>query len=116
MYLEEIESEIANENFLNFIKRETRNIEFSARTQNKIARYAVSDEEIKDFLFKVSLRDLCLLADKALMNYYPQSTANELEIDRTIDIIAQGMTKQYLTNKQKWCLASFIIFYMKINI
>lgn len=115
MYLDYIESEMAKENLLTYMEQEARKQELSMPVQNRIGRYKVSDEEIKDLLFEVSLRGLCMLADKTLMEYYPDETANEAEVDRTIDIIAQGMTRKYLTNKQKWCLASFIIYYYGFN-
>lgn len=85
----------------------------SPELKNRVARYSVSDEDIKDLVFEVSGKELCLLADKTISNYYPEEKYDSAEMNKVIDIAAWGLANKHLTQKQKWNLASFIIFYSK---
>lgn len=83
----------------------------SFELKERTARYSVSDEDIKDLIFNVSTKDLCLLADKTITEHYPEEKYDSFEMNKIIDIAAWGMANKHLTQKQKWNLASFIIFY-----
>lgn len=85
----------------------------SSELKNRVERYSVSDEEIKDFIFNTSTKDLCLIADETIIDYYPDAKYGSFEMNKIIDIAAWGIANKHLTQKQKWNLASFIIFYSK---
>jgi hypothetical protein len=78
-----------------------------------VARYSVSDEEIKALVFETSAKQLCLMTDKVICESYPMEKWDSPEANKIIDIAAWGLANKHLTNKQKWNLASFIIFYSK---
>jgi hypothetical protein len=84
----------------------------SKRLQNAARRYDISDEEIREFVFAMSNKDLCLLTDKLIMDERCLE-ASESELDKVISIAAHGIGKLYLTPKQQWCLASFCMNYMR---
>jgi hypothetical protein len=86
---------------------------FSNRVTQKIERYSVSDEDIQDMLFTTSVRTLCEFADKAVSNYYPIEQQNSAEAEKIDSIVASGIGKKYLTDKQKWCLASFCLYWFR---
>jgi hypothetical protein len=85
----------------------------SHELKNRVARYSVSDEEIKVMVFEVSGKELCLLADKVITEKYPAEKYDSAEMIKVIDIAAWGLANKHLTQKQKWNLAGFIIFYSK---
>lgn len=83
--------------------------ELSKRTQQRVGRYDVKDEDIRDLLFNISLLGLCKLTDKVIEEEF---NGEYSELDKIIDIMSWGLSKKYLSEKQKWCLASFCIYYM----
>lgn len=95
------------------IERYLRQEEISSELKHKVERYSVSDEAIKNLIFETSNKDLCLLADKVFTTYYPIEKYDSFEINKVIDIAAWGISNKHLTEKQKWNLASFILFYSK---
>lgn len=84
----------------------------SQSLQRKVARYEVSEEDIRNLLFSTSTRSLCILTDKVLMEYCPEDLS-EVEFDKMVSIAAMGLNRKYLTEKQKWCLASFCLYYLE---
>lgn len=105
--------EMADDHMEQYFEDIIRNYERSTPLTNRLKRYDVTDDEIREFLFNISTSSLCKLADKVLMEYYPEEVANDIEMNKIIDIAAFGISKMYLTNKQKWCLASFCIYYLR---
>lgn len=87
--------------------------EMSKELSNRVERYSVSDEAIKELIFELSTKDLCLLADKTILDYYPHEKYDSAEMNKIIDIAAWGIANKHLTQKQKWNLASFIIYYTR---
>jgi hypothetical protein len=87
--------------------------QMSKELKDRVDRYSVSDEAIKELVFEVSSKGLCLLADKVITEKYPAEKYDSAEMNKIIDIAAWGLANKYLTQKQKWNLASFIIFYSK---
>lgn len=85
----------------------------STELKSRVARYSVSDEEIKEMIFEISSKELCLMSDRVLTEYYPAEKYDSAEMNKIIDIAAWGLANKHLTQKQKWNLASFIIFYSK---
>jgi hypothetical protein len=88
-------------------------LELSSELKNRIGRYSVNEDDIRNMIFEVSTKELCLNADKVITNYYPAEKYDSFEMNKIIDIAAWGMANKHLTQKQKWNLASFIIFYSK---
>lgn len=86
---------------------------FSPRMAKRIERYNVKDDDIKELLFTTSIKDLCELSDKVIMEYLPEDYYDISELTKIVDIAAQGFVRKYLTDKQKWCLASFSLFYLQ---
>ena len=109
----EFENEYQHEFDQSFYERQANAHIPSTRFNNRVARYNVKDEDIKDMLFEISLKDLCLLADYVIMTHLPDDYNNEAELDKIIDIAAKGTTRKYLTDKQKWCIASFCLYYLQ---
>jgi hypothetical protein len=99
------------EGMLQYYESLVRDHEISGVMKNRVKRYDVTDEDIRDFLFEISVKGLCVLADKVLMDYYTDDS--EIEMDKIINIAAFGLTKKYLTDKQKWCLGSFCLFWLR---
>lgn len=87
--------------------------DISRELRDRVARYSVDENEIREMLFKTSVKDLCRLADITLIENYPADKYDSFEMNKIIDIAAWGLTKKFLTEKQKWNLASFILFYSK---
>lgn len=85
----------------------------SNELKDRIGRYSVSKEAIKDLIFDTSNKNLCLLADDVISNHYPAEKYDSFEMNKIIDIAAWGLANKHLTEKQKWNLASFILFYSK---
>jgi hypothetical protein len=85
----------------------------SERFEKRVARYKVSDDDIKDMLYVTSTRELCKLADMVIMDYLPEDYTNEAELNKIIDIAAMGTVRKYLTDKQKWALSSFCLYYLQ---
>lgn len=85
----------------------------SHQLENKVKRYSVSDEEIKDFLFRISVKHLCELTDMIIMEYDIEDFETQATIEKMIDIAAWGLTKKQLSNKQLWCLGSFVLYYVR---
>lgn len=79
--------------------------------QSRVERYLVSEDDIRNLLFETSIKDLCYLAETVLMEKYPEENYDSMEWNKIVDIAAFGLAKKFLTEKQKWCLGSFIIFY-----
>ena len=88
-------------------------VDISSPLKHKVERRSVNPEAIKDLIFETSIKDLCLLTDKVFTHDYPVEKYDSFEINKVIDIAAYGLLNKYLSEKQKWSLASFILFYSK---
>lgn len=85
----------------------------SKMLDNRIGRFNVPDEAVRDLLFTTSIEDLCELTDKVIMTCYPEDQLNTSEADKMIDIAAKGLSSKSLSAKQQWCLGSFCLYYLR---
>lgn len=88
----------------------------SRELQDRVARYNVPDEEIREYLFSVSVRDLCIEADRLLQAASIGGAQLSRQEEKVLDIIAWGVSNSYLTDKQKWCVAAFVIYETRYNV
>lgn len=95
----------------NFIAGQSRQWRYDNPVKARVERYSVSEDDIRNMLFETSIKDLCNLTETVLMEKYPDEQYDSAEWNKTVDIAAFGLAKKFLTEKQKWYLASFIIFY-----
>lgn len=86
---------------------------YSNIIQTKIKRYAVKQEDIKNFLFNHSLLQVCCMAENTLMNHVLENEITDAEIDKIIDIIAYGLAMKSLSIKQQYCLVAFTLYFME---
>lgn len=84
----------------------------SQQMQSRIKRYDIKDDEIKEFLFTVSVKQLCQLVDKIIMEF-DMEEVTETEMDKMIDIAAKGLVMKSLSIKQTWCIGAFVAYHLK---
>lgn len=107
-YGEEAKIDIMIAEFTNMLSDEA---PLSEAMHRKVGMYSVTDEDIKEFLFRHSVLDICILADRVVQLHY--ISQEDLEASVIINIASMGITRKYLTDKQKWRVASFIIYWTR---